>query len=308
MSCPKRSLAGIVLVLMLPSSARAQAGEEPLTAAALSAHVSLVGGDTLAVVDGDEIRAADVFPVLFLTHTDLIYAALEQAVRRNLMLKEVDRLGVAVHPGVLAENVAEVLKNQDDEFKLSAGPDYEFEKFIQERYGTSPADYREAVRNQVLEELFLARVIRYEARLEEQVQVRMIILNDLDLAKEVASKLGEGANFAALAKTHSIDRTAAEGGRFPPVRRDCPHALLDGLPDLSVGQVTEVSTLERSGRRLYRILRLDRVIPADPRPYGEQAAEIEQGLEERKIDPFEVLEWDRRVRDRYPIEVRLGRA
>lgn len=286
----------------------AEEGGEPLTGAALPRQVRMIGGEPLAVVDGEELRAEDVFPVLFLTHTDLIYAALEQAVRRRLMLKEVERLSITVRPELLDESVAAVLKNQEDEFQLAAGPDYVFESFIQERYGTAPEDYRGAVRNQVLEELFLARVIRYEAGLEEQVEVRMIILADLALAKEVAGKLAEGASFSALAKAHSIDPTNSQGGRFPPVRRDCPHPLLDGLDELSAGQVGEVSTLERSGQQLYRILRLDRVIPADRRPYGERAEEIEKGLAERKIDPFEVLEWDRRVRERYPIEVRLGRA
>ncbi|MFH0944362.1 MAG: peptidylprolyl isomerase [Planctomycetota bacterium] len=294
----------LVPVLSLPGLA----GPERLTASDLSEGGTVVTGETLAVVDGKEIRVQDLFPVLFLTHTDLMYAALEQAVQRNLMLREVERLDISLDSVKLEENVATVLKTQDDEFKLAAGPDFDFEQFIKNRYGTEPAVYRQAVKNQVLEELFLARLVRYEARLREQAVVRMIVLEDLEVAKEIEAKLKDGANFVALAKAHSIDRTQSEGGLFPPVARDCPHPLLDGIAALEPGQVSGISTIERGGRRLYRLLRLEKLISGDLRPYAEQAQEIEQELEQRAIDPFEIMEWDRRVRERYPIELRLGRA
>ena len=298
----------ICLIPVLAASAYGRTGTELLTSTDLQGGGVVVHGETLAVVDGEDVRVQDLFPMLFLTHTDLMYAALEQAVQRNLMLREVDRLGISLDPEKLAASVATVLKNQDDEFKLAAGPDLDFEQFIKDRYGTEPAFYRQAVRNQVMEELFLARLVRYEARLREQAVVRMIVLDDLDLAKEIDDKLKEGANFVALAKANSIDRTQSEGGLFPPVAKDCPHPLLDGITTLEPGEVSGISTVERGGRRLYRLMRLEKLIPEDLRPYAEQAEEIEQELEQRAIDPFEVVEWDRRVRERYPIELRLGRA
>lgn len=281
---------------------------EQLGVAELRKPQSAAGGDVLALVDGQEIRPADVFPVLFLTQTELMYAALEQTVRSRLMMLEADRLQVRIPSDQLDAKVAGVLKSQNNEFKLAAGPEQDFEEYVSRRYGTSPDVYRGAVRRRVLEELFMSRLIRFEARQHERVQVRLIVVEDVELAREISDKLAEGANFAALARSHSIDPSAQLGGAFPPVARDCPHPLLDGVRELQPGGVSEVSAVERQGKRLFRILRLDRLLPADPRPFEQQSAEIGAELEQRPIDPFEIAEWDRRARERYPIEVRLGRS
>lgn len=306
----------------LPSGASGQeAGAAAPAGAARGAPVELLavddltcaaqgaaGGSVLAIADGEEIRAAEVLPLLFLTHTELVYAALEQAVRRRLMIKEARRLCVRIGADQVEKSVAAVLKAQSDEFELAAGPGRDFEQYILERYGTTSAAYRAAVRDQVMEELFLARVIRYQARLEERIQVRVIVVEGMDAAREIAGKLDEGANFAALARAQSIDRSAAQGGLLPPVARDCPHPLLQGAASLKPGERAELSSIPGKSGELFRILRLEKELPADARPYSEQAADIEQELETRVIDPFELTEWDRRARERYRIEVRMGRA
>ncbi len=277
---------------------------DDLTCAAQGA----AGGSVLAVADGEEVRAGEVLPLLFLTHTELVYAALEQAVRRRLMVKEARRLGVHIGADQVEKSMAAVLKAQSDEFELAAGPGSDFEQYILERYGTTSQAYRAAVRDQVMEELFLARLIRYQARLEERIQVRVIVVEGFDAAREIAAKLDEGANFAALARAQSLDRSARLGGLLPPVARDCPHPLLQGAASLKPGQRAELSSIPGKSGELFRILRLEKELPADSRPYGEQAAEIERELETRALDPFELTEWDRRVRERYRIEVRMGRA
>lgn len=283
----------------------------PDPGASLEASI-LVGdegvGRVLAVVDGEEITAEDVVTALFLTQTNVVFSAVETAIRRSLVIREARRLGVTVREGDLEIQVEGVLERQDNEFKMAAGPDFEFEDFIRERYGTSPATYREAVRSQVLEELFLSRLVRFDSRQRERMRIRMVIVEDIDLAKEILRKLEAGANFAALARTHSIDRTSESGGLYPPVALDCPNPLLGGLAELPEGTLAEVSTFSEAGFVVYRVARLEERLPADLRDYAEQEAEIRVGLEKSPLDPFEMMEWDRRLRDRYPIEVRLGRS
>lgn len=304
-------MAGLLAAALLSTVANAAAADEPLGAEALggAAGRAALGSDpVLAVVDGEEIRAEDVLPFLFLTRTEQVFGALEQAVRRKLVARDAERFGVTVSRATLAANVTEVLKAQDDDFRLQAGPDQSFETYIRERYGTDPDVYRRCVEAQVLDELMLARVIRYEARQQERLEVRILVVDDVLTAREVIEQLAAGANFAALAKQHSLDRSAARGGLFPPVGIDCPHPLLLGAADLAEKEIAEISTIERGETRLYRVLKLERRLPADLRPYPSQAAEIEAELENRALDPFEAIEWDRRVRARHAIEVRMGRA
>jgi hypothetical protein len=288
-------------------------GEEPAAAPPLTVDV-LVPADSpdeskgVATVGGERVRARDVLGPLFLSHTDVVYAALEQAIRRRVMMAEARAAGVVVPPELADRETERLLAAQQNEYKLAVGPDGDFEQYIEQRYGTSPAVYRAAVRDQVLEQLFLARTIRHEAMQHERMQVRVLVVEDLELARELLGKLKEGANFAALAKKHSIDRSAANEGLLAPVALDCPNPLLAGAAALEPGQLAEVEVVEKDGIKLFRLLALVARIPAQPGTFAALEAEVEKSLAERAVDPFEVAEWDRRVRPRHPIEVRLGRS
>lgn len=262
----------------------------------------------LAKVDGREVRAPDLVSLLFLSQTQVVFAALEQAVRRELVRSEAERAGITVGASALDVAVAKVLKQQDDDFKLAAGPEQDLERYLEDRYGTTPRAYRAIVRQQVIEELFLARVIRYEFQQVDRGRLRLIVLDDRDAANTVREKLKEGANFAALAKQQSIDPSGKQGGLFPPLPLDCPHPLVKDAARLKVGETSDVGEADIGGHHVYWIARLEEKLPADTRPYSEQAAAIDKELEARPIDPFEHLEWDRRVRERHAVEIRLGRS
>ena len=266
-----------------------------------------MGDPVLAVVDGEEVRAEHVLPFLYLTKTEWVFAALEQAVRQRLVTREAARLGVTVPAERLALKVTEVMKGQDDEFRLQAGPAADFASFIRERYGTDPDVYRRAVERQVRDEMLMARVVRADSRTGERLVVRILVVDQVDVARGVLDKLEKGANFAALAKQVSVDRSSVRGGLFPPLPADCPHPLLEGARALAPKEIAEISIIERGPTRLYRVLKLEKRLEADLRPYAAQAGEIEAELDARPIDPFEVMEWDRRAREHHEIEVRLGR-
>lgn len=308
MTARARTALSLASLLALASAARAADAAFLDFRDVASADRGVLTRKAFAVVDGAEIGAADVLPVLFLTHTDLIVGAVEQAMRRRLMLAEAEHYSIRVARATADAEVERVVQAQSDQFELVAGPGEKFESYIQEHYDTDAATYRVAVRAQVLEELFLTRVIRYEARLQDRNQVRIIVLKDPSLAEELRAKLSEGANFAALAKKESIDRSAAAGGLFPPLAADCPNPLLAGVGALQPGDVSAVSVIERDGVKLYRILKLEKRLAADRRPFPEQETEIEAELRDRPLDPYEIFEWDRRVRARHQIEVRLGKA
>lgn len=265
--------------------------------------------DVVARVDGEDLGAEAVLSALFLTHTDAVFAALEHAITERLVIKEGRRLGVTVSQAEVDAGVARVLADQRSEFQLVRGPDADLVSFLRDWYGVSEAAFVAAVRRRVTHELFLARVIRYEARQRDRVQYRVLVLPDRKSAEEAEAKLREGANFSAIARNQSLDESRRRaGGLFPPVAEDCSHPMLTGAEGLPAGAVTGVLPYVDRGQVLARLLKVERRIPADPRPYSTQARELEQELAESPLDPFELVEWDRRMRDRYPVEVGLWRA
>lgn len=262
----------------------------------------------LARVDGDPVTADELFAELFLSQTEATFAALKQAIHRRLIVKEATRSRITVRDSVLDPQVAAVLKAQDDEFKLQAGPQASFEDYVGGRFGTAPAAYRATIRQRVLEELLLARVIRFQNRQHDRIEVRMIVVDSRPLADEIATKLKQGANFAALAKQHSLDASKPQGGLYPPIPVDVANPLLGEARQLAPGQVSEVEAFDRDGRSYFRLLKLERRLAADPRPYAAQEGDIESELTQRPLELLEVLEWEARMGEQYPIEVYLGQA
>lgn len=301
----------MIAALLAAASFLPAGGGEMLGAADLAARTEDLRrriGDPPASVDGNPVAAGELVVPLFLTDTEALYGALESAVRARLVRLESGRLGVTV-PEQQVRAVAErIVEARADEFRLDAGPDADFFGYLRERYGVSEDLFRTAVATRVLEEQLLARLVRFELGARERVVVRVLVVDDVDEARELLESLREGANFAALARKKSLDASASRGGLFPPVPADCPHPLLVGTDGLEPGGLAEVAVVEARGRRLYRLLKLEQRLPADPRPYAERREEIERGLAERPLDPFEVIEWDRIVRARHRLEVGLGRG
>lgn len=289
------------------SDAEAIAATDVIAADAIPESALLARpGAPVALVDGEPIHADALLPALFLAKAETLYGALEQAIQNRLVRREASRLSVFVDARDVASEVERVLEEQEDQFRLAAGPDADLVGFFEQRYGVSKERYRAVVRERVVQEMFLQRVVRYEARQRERFQARVMLLDDPELAREVVAKLARGASFAALARQHSRDARAGQGGLYPPVAFDCPHELFKGAAELPVGETSDLLPYRASGRPLFRLLRVERRLPADPRPFRLQRADLERELRSEPLDPFELYEWDRRMRERYRIEVELG--
>lgn len=73
------------------------------------------------------------------------------------------------------------------------------------------------------------------------VTFRIIVVSSQDRAEQVAERLRQGADFAALAQTESLDPSAAQGGLIGPIALSELRAeLRDALRDLPQGGVTGV--------------------------------------------------------------------
>ncbi len=261
----------------------------------------------LATVAGVEIDADDVLAKLFSTNTELVYAALESTVRAQVLQLEAERLGVFVDVASLELEVGRVLKAQQDRFAFEAGPEQDFERYIAERYRITPEAYRSVIRREVLEQMMLVRTVRLASRQSERMVCRVIVVKEREKAEELAEKLNEGANFARLAEQNSIDRSATRGGLLAPIARSTSEPLLVGAAAVEAGKLAPIEALTNDGLTVYRLLKIDSLLPADTRAYADQRAELETELEERPVEAIELSDWDRAVRARYPIEVKLAK-
>lgn len=277
---------------------------------ALSRSIQGIPDDgVLAHVDGAPVAARDLIGLLFLTSPDTIFGALEQAIRRRLVAAESERLAISVPEAKHTRFVEALLKKQIDDFHLALGPELDFEKYLDERYGMAMDSYRAILSDVALENLLFERVVRFAGRQNARAQFRLYVSSELEKAKAARQKLDEGANFAALAKKESEDRESAkQGGLYPPVPVHIPNVVVDAVKDLEIGKYSAIGTETRLGKTIYWIARLEARLPADTRLYTEQSADIEADLDQAPVHEFEMRLWDQEIRASHKIKVRLGRA
>ena len=137
------------------------------------------------------------------------------------------------------------------------------------------------------------RVVRFHGLGRERAEIQLIAVREEALAREIAAKLDQGADFAALAAAHSIHESAGSGGRLPPVARESLNpALADRAFSLAEGARSGVLSVEDpSGGRQFNILKVVRRLPARPESYGALSADIEASLQREPVSRFEFVAW-----------------
>lgn len=97
------------------------------------------------------------------------------------------------------------------------------------------------VNEQALEAAYQARIATLQASEAKEVAHILFAEDDAELAAKIEAQLNDGADFAELAKTHSIDSgTAQQGGNLGYVSSgDLPQALEEVMATLAVGEVSQ---------------------------------------------------------------------
>jgi len=121
----------------------------------------------------------------------------------------------------------------------------------------------------------------YRRRFGERVQVRDIQLGSAAEASRLKDRLAAGEDFADLASRYSANTASArKQGLLDPFSADdeeIPAALRQTALTLKPGQV---SNIIRVGE-WYHLLKLDSVLPAEPRDFDEVRGELERDLRVR---------------------------
>lgn len=233
--------------------------------------------DAVAVIEGTEVTYQD-FSAHVEAETDSPAAALESAVLSRLLDQLLtERLVVhdAVARGLAEPGTAhrEALAALLDSAELES-PDR----------GEVMASYR-------------AR--QDELALSERVRLSQILTETREAAEEAAAELAAGAEFAAVARRHSVDPSAPYGGYQGELARDeLPEELADAVFGLRPGEVSDVVEADYG----YHIFTVTERLPARTVPFEEARPAIERRLRQERLSAWldALVE---RARSRYTVEV-----
>ncbi|MBI3846791.1 MAG: peptidylprolyl isomerase [Planctomycetes bacterium] len=199
----------------------------------LSAMIALVigasllrapGDSVVASVDGQEIRKSDVADSVLLFGSQAYVDAMRECVQRILAEREAERLKVNVPDATIDKALGDEIDQEKSALLVQYGGKVTFPDFVRDHFRMTEDEYRARIRVAVRTKLLLARVIRYGTMREERLTLRTIVVRDKAKALELQEKLRMGADFIALAKRESIDPSAKDGGKLPPVT----HGVLQG--------------------------------------------------------------------------------
>jgi len=257
-------------------------------------------------VGEEEIPKADLADAFLYFFRPQFYEAVGYLVERSLVGQEAQRLGVVLDAEDEEGYVEEELRRQREEIRVQLGPEVTLEAFVEDNFKLDPPRYRALLRGIVRTKHLRDRLIRYTGLTRPSADCRRIVVGDRALAEEIRSKVLEGADFATLARMHSITASGPEGGLLEGVLQGFLDPALDrALFGLEAGGVSAIVPLEVEGETLYHLFLLIRKRPGRDAAYFEVRAEIEEGLRARPPDGLEVLQWNRILEKRYPVVYRM---
>ena len=281
-------------------AARRSAPGPAITAAAANA---LPATRIVARVDGVDLPAADAYRLVRLAAPNEAANAIQQLVVDRLSASEAETAGVTVPAEVLDREVEREFSDQERRIKEQTKGERDLAGYVRGTWDLSSEEYREVVRGTLARQLLLERVVLGELGLHPRVQIRVIRVKQRTLAEEIREKLAKGADFAALARQHSEDGSAREGGVYPPLPSDLPSPLFERTEGLDPGEVSGIDEISTSEGPRYRIVQVLARLPAEPKAYSERAAAIERVLEGRRLSPLELEAWTRIMEDRHEVRI-----
>lgn len=210
--------------------------------------------NVVALVNNKKIARQELYDILVETYGE---EALDVLIRRTLIYQAAEKEGAIVTGAEVEQRLKTLVGNEVDglmanyKIKDKADLDKELAKMggsldkLEERLSRKMKKQAEI---ELLAEKVLAKTITvtdedlqkvYELEYGEKIEASQIVYKTRREAEEALQKLRSGADFAALAKSESIDRvTAARGGKMQPFS---PKDTLGAqVASLKVGELSDI--------------------------------------------------------------------
>jgi parvulin-like peptidyl-prolyl isomerase len=219
--------------------------------------------------------------------------SLEQLVERQLILHEFDtkynKLPESLFDQIVADRIHEQFGDRITLMKTlqAQGITYEqFSKSVRDQYIESALRAKNVSQAIIIspykiETYYLAH--QDDFKVQDEIKLRMIVVNKtsgddtnaMNLAREIRTKINEGAAFAEMASVYSQGSQQHQGGDWGWVERSVLRKeLADVAFSLKTGQVSDVI---ETADACYLML-VEQVRPAHVQPLGEIRAGIEKTL------------------------------
>lgn len=227
-----------------------------------------------------------------------IWLVLDKLVATRLAFAEAQRIGLRLDPALVERRVARERSLLDDSLR-DDGHAGTLEERIVEVFAQQPEYYLARLREATIRQMIAERAVRAWTLSEPNVRLRLIVVPSGELADTVEAALADGADFAELAREHSIDDTAPAGGLVPYLVRQERSPLARIAFDTPAGAVGGPTTV---GAHVVFVLVEERREPQE----GDWAAvgpAVEASLATDTVRDAEFLVWKLTMERRYPVDL-----
>lgn len=220
--------------------------------------------------------------------------AMERAVQQQLILHDFKASGYSIPESIIDEMVQEEIKarygDRSTLNKTLQAQGITFEKWRQQakdRFIVRQLQAKNVYQEAIVSPYKIERYYRdnqTDYKVEEQVKLRMIVLNKTSeseseaargLAAEILTKLKEGVPFSEMATIHSQGSQRAQGGEWGWVERSVLRKeLADVAFSLKAGELSDVIDTPQA----YYLMLVEDRRTAHSKPLNEVQAEIEKTL------------------------------
>jgi len=288
----------VTLALLVAGFAGGKAHAEMVTGLNAVVHDSVVTYQEVELFAAPAIETArrqygDDRQAFMTKVNSLLADSLEQLIERQLILNDFKVSGYNLPDTIIEESVKERIRERYGDRKTLT-------KTLQAQ-GMTYEKFRQQMRDQIIVEALRAKNISseiiisphkieefYEAhkqeyQVEDQVKLRMIVLNKADtndthavkLGEEIVGKLKDGASFTEMATVYSQGSQRGDAGDWGwGTRTSLRKELADVAFKLQPGEISDV--VETAGACF--IMLVEETKPAHTRPLSEMRAEIEKTL------------------------------
>ncbi|MCB9831979.1 MAG: peptidylprolyl isomerase [Planctomycetes bacterium] len=251
----------------------------------------------VATVGDEELRKSQVFDAMLETMPEETRGTIAVLLANRVLAAECARHGIEV-PGEEVDGwyrAQEKILRSRAEAEFGTGAD--FSRFMELRFGQTPAQYERTAKDRERARRLLARLIRFQELLEDRVELRIISVTDRSLAQRLREQVDVGADFEILAEQYSVHPSAESGGLMVPVWRGTLNAELDQVAfDLSPGGVSPViHARDQGGRDRFQIIKLVRRLPGRALGWREVEDEVVAGIVSQPLSQDEWYMWQLRL-------------
>lgn len=253
--------------------------------------------EVLGTVAGAPITAADLLLGWYEVAGRDLWLVVEKLVAVRLSFAEADRLSIRLAPETVEERIA----SEHAELEEEAGKaGYSVEDYVTAQLGVAQDVYFQRLRLATIRQMLAERAVRAWTLGNQNVAIRLIVVAEPERMAAIRAQLAAGADFAELARRHSVDETAKRDGLLPYVvhQEHSPLARLAfSTPPGELG-----GPLETSGHHF--LIRVEESRPALEGDWRTIGPAVEESLAAHAVSDSEFLYWKIAMEDRYPIDMR----